>query len=247
MIAETVTSGSLLLAIPIAVLAGLISFASPCVLPLAPGYLSYVTGLTGAELAEGTGHRSRVLLGSLLFVLGFSIVFVSYGALFGGLGGVLLEYQDIISRILGVVVIAMGLAFMGLIPGLQREWRLHRVPSFSVWGAPALGVLFGIGWAPCIGPTLTAVQGLAFTEANAARGALLSFAYCLGLGIPFILLGLLFRRAAGALAWVRQHYTLIMRLGGGMMVLIGLLLVTGLWTEITIWMRTLVPGFETPI
>lgn len=247
MIAETVTSGSLLLAIPIAVLAGLISFASPCVLPLAPGYLSYVTGLTGAELAEGTGHRSRVLLGSLLFVLGFSIVFVSYGALFGGLGGVLLEYQDIISRILGVVVIAMGLAFMGLIPGLQREWRLHRVPSFSVWGAPALGVLFGIGWAPCIGPTLTAVQGLAFTEASAARGALLSFAYCLGLGIPFILLGLLFRRAAGALAWVRQHYTLIMRLGGGMMVLIGLLLVTGLWTEITIWMRTLVPGFETPI
>jgi cytochrome c-type biogenesis protein len=253
-IAETVASGSLILAMLLAFAAGIVSFASPCVLPLAPGYLSYVTGLTGAEIAgEERGGtttvvvKSRVLLGSVLFVLGFSVVFVSYGLLFGGLGSLLLEYQMVISRILGVIVIVMGLSFMGVIPGMQREWRMHRMPSYSVWGAPVLGVLFGLGWTPCIGPALTAVQSLAFTEGSAARGALLSFVYCLGLGLPFILLGLLFRQAAGALAWVRRHYTLIMRLGGGLLVAIGVLLVSGLWDSITIWMRTLVPGFETPL
>ena len=253
-IAETVASGSLILAMLLAFAAGIVSFASPCVLPLAPGYLSYVTGLTGAEIAgEERGGtttvvvKSRVLLGSVLFVMGFSVVFVSYGLLFGGLGSLLLEYQSIISRILGVIVIVMGLAFMGVIPGMQREWRMHRMPSYSVWGAPVLGVLFGLGWTPCIGPALTAVQSLAFTEGSAARGALLSFVYCLGLGLPFILLGLLFRQAAGTLAWVRRHYTLIMRIGGGLLVAIGILLVSGLWDSITIWMRTLVPGFETPL
>jgi len=253
-IAETVASGSLLLALLLAFAAGVVSFASPCVLPLAPGYLSYVTGLTGAEIAgEERGGtttvavKSRVLLGSVLFVLGFSVVFVSYGLLFGGLGSLLLEYQAIISRVLGVIVIVMGLSFMGVLPGMQREWRMHRMPSYSVWGAPVLGVLFGLGWTPCIGPALTAVQSLAFTEASAARGALLSFVYCLGLGLPFILLGLLFRQAAGTLAWVRRHYVLIMRIGGGLLVAIGVLLVSGAWDSITIWMRTLVPGFETPI
>lgn len=253
-IAETVASGSLLLALLLAFAAGIVSFASPCVLPLAPGYLSYVTGLTGAEIAgeerQGTttvAVKSRVLLGSVLFVLGFSVVFVSYGLLFGGLGSLLLEYQPIISRVLGVIVIVMGLSFMGVIPGMQREWRMHRMPNYSVWGAPVLGVLFGLGWTPCIGPALTAVQSLAFTEASAARGALLSFVYCLGLGLPFILLGLLFRQAAGTLAWVRRHYVLIMRIGGGLLVAIGLLLVSGVWDSITIWMRTLVPGFETPL
>ena len=253
-IAETVASGSLILAMLLAFAAGIVSFASPCVLPLAPGYLSYVTGLTGAEIAgEERGGtttvavKSRVLLGSVLFVMGFSVVFVSYGLLFGGLGSLLLEYQAIISRVLGVIVIVMGLAFMGVIPGMQREWRMHRMPSYSVWGAPVLGVLFGLGWTPCIGPALTAVQSLAFTEGSAARGALLSLVYCLGLGLPFILLELLFRQAAGTLAWVRRHYTLIMRIGGGLLVAIGVLLVSGVWDSITIWMRTLVPGFETPI
>ncbi len=253
-IAETVASGSLIFAMILAFAAGIVSFASPCVLPLAPGYLSYVTGLTGAEIAgEERGGtttvavKSRVLLGSVLFVVGFSVVFVSYGLLFGGLGSLLLEYQAIISRVLGVIVIVMGLSFMGVIPGMQREWRMHRMPNYSVWGAPVLGVLFGLGWTPCIGPALTAVQSLAFTEGSAARGALLSFVYCLGLGLPFILLGLLFRQAAGTLAWVRRHYTLIMRIGGGLLVAIGILLVSGAWDSITIWMRTLVPGFETPI
>ena len=244
MIADTVISGSLLLALPLAVLAGLISFLSPCVLPLAPGYLSYVTGLTGAEIAEGA-KKSRVLLGSVLFVLGFSVLFVSYGVAFGGLGQALLKWQDVITRVLGVLVIVMGLVFMGLVPGMQREWRSHRVTTFGLWSAPFLGVLFGLGWTPCIGPTLAAVQTLAFTEASAIRGAILSLAYCVGLGVPFILLGVLFARVGGALSWVKRHYAVIMRVGGALLVVIGILLVTGVWNDLTIWMRTLVPGFET--
>jgi cytochrome c-type biogenesis protein len=202
-----------------------------------------MTGLTGAELADG--RKSRLLLGSVLFVLGFSVVFVSFGAFFGGVGSVLLQYQDVITRVLGVVVIIMGLAFMGFIPGLQREWRIHRLPNWGVAGAPILGVLFGLGWTPCIGPTLAAVQTLAFTEASALRGALLSFVYCLGLGLPFVLLAVLFSRTARALAWVKGHYLLVMRIGGGMLVIVGVLLVTGVWTDFTIWLRTSVPTFET--
>ncbi|MSO26930.1 MAG: cytochrome c biogenesis protein CcdA [Candidatus Nanopelagicales bacterium] len=243
MIGDLITSGSLLLAFPVAFAAGLIAFLSPCVLPLAPGYVSYMTGLTGAELADG--KKSRMLLGSVLFVLGFSVVFVSFGAFFGGAGAVLLQYQDAITRVLGVLVIVMGLAFMGLIPGLQREWRIHRLPTWGVAGAPLLGVLFGLGWTPCIGPTLAAVQTLAFTEASALRGALLSFVYCLGLGLPFVLLAVFFSRTARALAWVKGHYLLVMRIGGAMLVIVGVLLVTGVWTDFTIWLRTSVPTFET--
>ena len=241
-----VTSGSLLVAIPIALAAGLVAFLSPCVLPLAPGYVSYVTGLTGAELATGN-RRSRVLLGSVLFVLGFSVVFVSYGALFGGLGSVLLRYEDIITRVMGVIVIAMGLAFMGVVPWFQREYRLLRAPTWGLAGAPLLGVLFGLGWTPCIGPTLTAVQSLALAEASALRGAILSFAYCIGLGLPFIAFGLLIDRAARATAFIRRHYAWIMRIGGGMLVVVGVLLVTGLWLDFTIWLRVSIPGFETAL
>lgn len=247
-ITDLVANGSMLIALPIAVLAGLIAFLSPCVLPLAPGYVSYVTGLTGADLADDTSrHTGRVLAGSILFVAGFSVVFVSYGALFGGIGSLLLQYADIINRVLGVLVILMGLAFMGLIPGLQREWRMHSLPKWGVAGAPVLGLLFGLGWSPCIGPTLTAVQSLAFSEASAARGAVLSFAYCIGLGLPFILLAVLFSRAAGALAFVRRHYAVVMRIGGGMLVLVGILLVSGAWTQFTIWLRVTIPGFETAL
>ncbi len=242
---STVMSGSLAFAVPIAFAAGVLAFLSPCVLPLAPGYVSYITGLTGAELTEG--KKGRVLLGSVLFVLGFSVVFVSYGALFGGIGSWLLEYADWINRVLGVVVIVMGLAFMGAIPGLQREYRFHRVPQWGVAGAPLLGLAFGIGWSPCIGPTLTAVQSLAFSEASAARGAFLSLVYSLGLGLPFILLGLLFTRAARAITFLRRHNLAIMRIGGAMLVLVGILLVTGWWTDFTIWLRVTVPGFETAL
>lgn len=262
--AETVISGSLLLAAPIAFAAGAVSFLSPCVLPLVPGYLSFVTGLTGAELsgesagttasnsgsnpsvttvATSASTKSRVLVGSLLFVLGFSLVFVAYGLLFGALGEALVRYQQPITRILGIVVIVLGLAFMGVLPGLQREFRLHRIPDWGMWAAPALGVLFGLGWTPCIGPTLAAVQTLAFTEGSAARGALLSFVYCLGLGLPFVIVGLMFRRALGAMSWVRQRSDMVMKLGGGLLVLIGVLLVTGVWDNVTIALRSWASGF----
>lgn len=244
---ELVSGGALWAAVPIAFAAGIVAFLSPCVLPLAPGYISYITGLTGAELADVKGKRGQVLTGSLLFVLGFSVVFVSYGALFGSAGSFLLQYADVINRVLGVLVIVMGLAFIGLIPGLQREYKFHKAPKWGVAGAPLLGIVFGIGWSPCIGPTLTAVQSLAFAEASALRGALLSFVYCLGLGLPFVLLALAFSRMAGAIGWVRRHYVWVMRLGGGMLILVGLLLVTGLWTDFTVWLRVQIPGFETPL
>lgn len=243
---NAVTSGSLLIAIPIAFVAGMLAFLSPCVLPLAPGYVSFVTGLTGAEIAEG-GRKGRVLLGSVLFVLGFSFVFVSFGAFFGGVGALLLQYEAIITRVLGALVIVMGLAFMGIIPGFQREMRIHRAPTWGIAGAPLLGILFGLGWSPCIGPTLTAVQSLAFSEASAARGAFLSLVYSLGLGLPFIVFGLLFTKVAGATAFIRRHYVWIMRIGGIMLVLVGLLMVTGLWLQFTIWLRLLMPGFETAL
>lgn len=242
---EVVTSGSLLLALPIAFLAGIIAFVSPCVLPLAPGYISYVTGLTGAELGDPARSRGRVLLGSVLFVLGFSVVFVSYGVLFGSLGATLLEYQSVIDRVLGVLLIAMGLAFMGLIPALQRERRMHIVPQWGVAGAPLLGLVFGLGWSPCIGPTLAAVQSMAFTEASAARGALLSFVYCLGLGLPFVLLALAFSRSMRAIGWVKAHYAVVMRIGGAMLLILGVLMITGLWNDFTIWLRVSLPAFET--
>ena len=244
---EIVISGAIIPALLIAFAAGIVAFASPCVLPLAPGYLSYVTGLTGAEIASGAGRRSRLLLGTSLFILGFSVVFISYGLVFGSIGARLLAYEDTINRVLGVVVIVMGLAFMGLIPGLQREWRMHRMPSWTIAGAPLLGILFGLGWTPCIGPTLAAVQSLAFTQGSAARGALLSLAYCIGLGLPFLILALAFSRAMRAVSWLRAHSATIARIGGAMLVIVGILLVTGVWTEVTIWMRTVAPGFETAI
>ncbi|SPT59946.1 cytochrome c biogenesis CcdA family protein [Actinomadura madurae] len=239
---ETVVSGSLVAAAPLAALAGLVSFASPCVLPLVPGYLSYVTGMTGVDLAEQ--RRGRLLVGVLLFVAGFSAVFVSYGVIFGGLGRWLLEYQDPITRVLGAVTIVFGLAFMGLVPGLQRTMKSGRLPAAGLAGAPLLGVLFGLGWTPCIGPTLGAVQGLAITEASAGRGALLSLAYCAGLGLPFVVTALAYRRALGAFGAVKRHYPLVMRTGGGMLVLIGVLLVSGLWGDLTIELRSWISGFE---
>ncbi|WP_228983588.1 cytochrome c biogenesis CcdA family protein [Streptomyces sp. DH12] len=225
---ETVFSGALLLALPVAVLGGLVSFFSPCVLPLVPGYLSYVTGITGTDLAEA--RRGRMVLGAGLFVLGFSAVFVSGGALFGFSGQTLLEYREVLSKVLGVVMILMGVFFMGLMPWLtQREFRFHRRPAAGLVGAPLIGVLFGIGWTPCVGPTLTAVNALALNEASAGRGALLTLAYCLGLGAPFIVAAVAFRRALGAFGWVKRHYAWVMRIGGGMMIATGLLLLTGAW------------------
>jgi cytochrome c-type biogenesis protein len=241
-LADTVLTGSLLVAVPIAALAGLVSFLSPCVLPLVPGYLSYVTGLSGMELSEG--RRSRVVLGALLFVLGFSVVFVSYGALFGGLGGVLREYAEPITRVMGVVLIVLGLVFAGWLPGAAREWRWHISPAVGIAGAPLVGALFGIGWTACTGPTLAAVQALAFDDGSAARGALLSLSYCLGLGLPFVVAALAYRRALGAFGWVRNHQVWVLRVGGAMLIGLGLMLATGVWTGLVSSLQGWIGGFE---
>ncbi|MDP3967337.1 MAG: cytochrome c biogenesis protein CcdA [Nocardioides sp.] len=246
---EAVFSGSLVLAVPVALLAGLVSFFSPCVLPLLPGYLSYTTGLSGADLeaAYDGRRRGRMLAGSLLFVLGFSLVFVAFGAVSGVVGQWLFEYRREISIVLGALTILVGLAFIGLVPFLQRDVRVHRVPAVGLAAAPMLGVLFGLGWTPCFGPTLTAVTALAMNEASAGRGAFLSLVYALGLGFPFILAALAFRRALGAIAWVRRHQAWVTRIGGAMLVLVGLLLVTGVWDLWVNRLQTWYGGFSVAV
>ncbi|MFD6414725.1 cytochrome c biogenesis CcdA family protein [Streptomyces sp. NPDC060194] len=243
--AETVTHGALLLALPIALLGGLVSFFSPCVLPLVPGYLSYVTGMSGADLADA--RRGRMATGASLFVLGFTVVFVSGGALFGYFGQELQAQQEILTKVLGGVMILLGLFFMGLMPWMtQREFRIHKKPAVGLAGAPLLGALFGLGWVPCIGPTLGAVNALAFNEGSAGRGALLSVAYCVGLGVPFVLAAVAFRKALGAFAWVKQHYVWVLRAGGLMMIAVGLLLLTGVWDTLVqsmqVWTADFTPG-----
>ena len=236
---ESASSGSLLVAIPVALLAGLVSFFSPCVIPLLPGYLSYATGLSGADLADA--KRGRMLAGSLLFVLGFTSVFVALGALSGAFGSALITHRREITVVMGVLVILLGLAFIGLVPWLQRDVRVHSVPAVGLAAAPMLGFLFGLGWTPCIGPTLGAILTLSINEATVARGALLSGVYALGLGLPFVLAGLAYRRALGAFAFVRRHQAWVTRLGGVM-------LVTGWWDWIVNWMQVhLIVGFETSV
>ncbi|MGW1178178.1 cytochrome c biogenesis CcdA family protein [Kitasatospora sp. NPDC002543] len=243
---STVQSGALLVAAPVALVAGLASFFSPCVLPLVPGYLSYVTGFSAADLADARGsRRGRMLLGVVLFILGFTAVFVSTGALFGYFGQELQDYKRTINIVLGSLTVVMGLAFMGLVPGLSmREVRSHRRPAVGLLGAPMLGVVFGVGWTPCMGPTLTAVQNLALNQADAQRGALLTTFYCLGLGVPFIVAAVAFRRALGAFGWVKRHYPLVMRIGGGMLVVVGLLLVTGVWDTMMSQLQSWTADFQ---
>ena len=251
-----VTDGPLLVAAAVAALVGLVSFASPCVLPLVPGYLSYVTGLVGsgarttapAPAASGGGTatavraderspRGRMVLGAVLFVLGCTAVFVAVGTAFGGLGRLLLQYDDVITRVMGVVVIVVGLAFLGRLPLLQRTARLSVRPAAGLAGAPLLGVVFGLGWTPCLGPTLAAVYSLAYSEATAGRGALLGLAYCLGLGVPFVLVALGARWAMGATSFLRRHAQAVTRFGGAVLIVVGLLLVTGAWTEMMRWLQ----------
>ncbi|MGH3473109.1 MAG: cytochrome c biogenesis CcdA family protein, partial [Nocardioidaceae bacterium] len=228
---NTALSGSMLLAIPVALIAGLVSFFSPCVLPLLPGYLSYVTGLSGADImAKGSsGVRGRMLVGTILFVLGFSFVFVAVGGAFGQIGYYLIAYQHQFTRVLGVLTIVLGLVFAGIVPWLQRDVRMHQIPAVGLGAAPLLGVLFGLGWTPCIGPTLAAVLSLSAPGGDPTRGAFLAFVYCLGLGVPFIVAAVAFRRMMGAVAWIRKHQVWVMRVGGGMLVVVGVLLVTGTW------------------
>ncbi|MFF0867775.1 cytochrome c biogenesis CcdA family protein [Nonomuraea sp. NPDC003560] len=235
---DVVASGSLLLAVPIALLAGVVSFLSPCVLPLVPGYLSYVTGMSADP------KRGRLVLGTVLFVAGFALVFVLSGALFGGLGSIMLGNAQVITRVLGVLTILLGLAFLGVLPGLMRDVRIHKLPAAGLAGAPLLGVVFGLGWTPCIGPTLAVVLTLGLNEGSASRGALLAVAYALGLGLPFVAAALAYSKALRTFQAVRRHTRLITRIGGGMMVAVGLLLVTGLWGAMIAAMQGLVGAFE---
>lgn len=255
---RTVTSGSMLLAVPVALLAGLVSFASPCVLPLVPGYLGYLGGMagssTGPSRTSGTGGtatavrtapaRSRVLAGVALFVAGFTAVFVVYGVLAGSLGSALHRWQDPVSRVLGVVVILMGLSFLGLVPFLQNERRLHLAPRAGLWGAPLLGVTFGFGWTPCIGPTLAAILTLSLGDGSALRGGLLAVAFCVGLGLPFLLVALGVESSTRMLGFLRRHRLAMMRFGGAMLVVLGVALVTGVWNDWASWLQGQLTGTD---
>lgn len=246
-LSQTVSSGSLLLALPVALVAGLVSFFSPCVVPLLPGYLSYVSGVAVQDLDNA--RRGRLLAGSLLFVLGFSTVFVLSGALFGSIGTELRAYQRPLSIGTGILVIVVGLAFIGWLPFLQRDRRVHAVPAVGLAMAPVLGVFFAVGWAPCIGPTLSAVLGLSLAtdDATAARGALLAFVYCLGLGVPFVLAALGFSRFSRSIGWLRRNQRAVSVGGGVLLVLVGVLLVTGVWDSLVIDLQNWLGGFETAL
>jgi cytochrome c-type biogenesis protein len=244
------SSGPLLLAIAVSAIAGLVSFLSPCVLPLMPGYLSYVTGLAGADLdaaredpagggvAVMTRARGRVLAGTTLFVAGFAVVFTLLATLVANIGIALQTHKRTLDIVLGVLVIVLGLAFMGLIPGMQREFRIHRLPDAGLAGAPVFGALFGLSWMPCTGPTLGAVLGLATTSGQTDRAVVLALAYSLGLGVPFILFGLFFRKLIGVFRAVRRHSRWVTRIGGALLILVGLALVTGGWNSFLIWLLT---------
>ncbi|SNS91303.1 cytochrome c-type biogenesis protein [Micrococcales bacterium KH10] len=282
-------SGAMLLAIPVALLAGLVSFASPCVLPLVPGYLGYLSGIavtstnqtaqtrTGSKAHVGVKergstrpqstqatadamfaaadqetppataavNRGRMILGVGLFVAGFSAVFISLGVFFGTVGQFLRTWDTVIERGLGVVVILMGLAFIGAVPALQRERRWHISPNAGLWGAPLLGVAFGLGWTPCLGPTLTAINALALDGGSPARGAVLAVAYCIGLGLPFVLLAFGLGASSRIVAFLQRHRRAIVRIGGAMLIILGIALVSGLWGYISGQLQWWISGYET--
>jgi cytochrome c-type biogenesis protein len=280
---ELVFSGPLLIALLVAAAAGVVSFFSPCCLPLVPGYLSYVAGVSGGEthravhntsvtgepsIAHQQGgastrtsattvirsvarpRPSRTLVGAVLFVLGFAVVFTSYGFLFGAVGAWLIAYQTTLVRVLGVITILLGLMFTGILsrlPLASRTFRLDYLPRTGLVGAPLVGILFGLGWTPCIGPTLAAVLTLATSAADAGRGAALSFAYSAGLGIPFIVAAASMQKMMGSFGWARRHARLIMRVGGAMLVALGLLQVTGLWLYVMSWLQSIIAGWTVPL
>ena len=245
--AKDAVGGSMALAIPVAALAGLVSFFSPCVLPLLPGYLSYATGMAAGEIAEGRGSRGRVLAGTLLFVAGFALVFVATGALIGSLGGLLLAWRRPITVVVGLLTIALGLLFAGWLPIGRGTMRLNVVPKVGVAAAPLLGIVFGLGWTPCIGPALSVVLNLALNEATALRGGLIAFVYALGLGLPFVIAGLAFTRMGRAIGWVKRHHLAVQRTGGIVMIVVGILLVTGWWDVVMSFMQGWISAFEVVI
>lgn len=278
---QVAESGPLLLAIGAAALAGLVSFLSPCVLPLMPGYLSYVTGLAGADLegraradltpradlppgadtspgGDATGGvavatrpaaavKGRVLAGTLLFVAGFTVVFTATAILFAGFGRVFFDHERTLEIVIGALVVVLGLGYLGLVPGMQREFRIHRLPAAGLLGAPVLGAVFALSWVPCVGPTLGAVVGMATVSGQTDRAVVLAVAYCLGLGIPFVVFGLGFHRLLGVFRAVRRNSRWVTRIGGALLILIGLALVTGGWQNFVIWLQTTVGVGEVSI
>ncbi|MFI7433341.1 cytochrome c biogenesis CcdA family protein [Micromonospora haikouensis] len=303
---DIASGGPLLLAIGAAALAGLVSFLSPCILPLVPGYLSYVTGLAGTDLerarkgplltpsveqgppvntpgpgepagggaaATGPGDpagggvavreraaertregsrtgaavKGRVLAGTLLFIAGFTAVFTATAILFASVGRVLIQYERQLEIGAGVLIVVLGLAFVGVLPGLQREFRIQRLPAAGLLGAPVFGAVFALSWMPCTGPTLAAVLGMATPGGQLDRAVVLAVAYCLGLGVPFVVFGLAFHRLLGVFRAVRRNSRWVTRVGGVLLILIGLALVTGGWTNFVIWMQTTVGVGEVSI
>lgn len=242
-----VADGPLLLAVLVAAFVGVVGFASPCVLPLVPGYLSYVTGLSatttsaasggGAVLAPPQPRVRRVLAGASLFVLGFSAVFVAGGALFGQLGSAIQEHLRTLEIVFGAITVVLGLAFLGLFRPLQRELKVHRLPRAGLLGAPLLGATFGLAWTPCLTPTFSAVATLSVSQATAGRGALLAAAYCVGLGVPFLLIALGVGWMNSAVGFLRRHAGWVSRIGGGMLVLLGVLMITGVWVDAVRWLQ----------
>jgi cytochrome c-type biogenesis protein len=240
------TNGPLLVAVAVAALAGLASFLSPCVLPLVPGYLSYMTGLAGADLDAGQ-RRGRVLAGTLLFIAGFAAVFIAVSIVASRATLMLFGNRRPIEIAGGALIIVLGFAFMGLVPGLQREWRIHKLPNAGLIGAPVFGAVFAFSWLPCVGPTLSAVLTLASTSGSMSRAVTLAIAYCLGIGIPFIVVGLGFRRLIGVVKAVRRNSRWVTRIGGGMLVVVGVLLVTGVWWHFVLWLQYLWGDQGSPI
>lgn len=251
--AELAASGPLLLALGVCVLAGLVSFASPCVIPLVPGYLSYLAAVvgvddrvpaavpshTGMPVSAGQRTRWRVVGSALLFVAGFTAVFIAGTVAVLGMTTTLITNQAALQRVGGVLTIVMGLAFIGFIPALQRQARFTPRTLSTIAGAPVLGAVFALGWTPCLGPTLTGVITVASATdgASVARGVLLVIAYCLGLGIPFVLLAFGSSWAVGGLGWLRRHTRVIQIVGGVLLILVGLALVTGVWNDFISWVR----------
>jgi cytochrome c-type biogenesis protein len=274
-IADTASSGPLILAIGASALAGLVSFLSPCVLPLVPGYLSYVTGLAGADLDQAIGRekstappvlaaasaggvavaeappapaptktlsavRGRIVAGTLLFIAGFATIFILSSVIAAHIGRQMLLHERAVEFWIGLVVVILGVAFLGFIPGMQREFRIHRLPNAGLAGAPVLGLVFGLSWAPCVSPTLGAVLALSWTGGQSGRAAVLAAAYCLGLGLPFLAFGLGFRRLIGVFSAVRRHSQWVTRIGGALLIIIGIALMTGAWGDFANWLRATV-------